>query len=134
MPEDRRHANPAGRTAPDAPSSRRRIPLPPLHRREPAREAAAEPDPGEFLGAPPAPEPSEAEAAPAEPRRTGSSGAAVLDALVDEIGRDLDRENGRHDPSVPVAHYRVTLACSSLAPPAPQTPGHRRAPAGPKGR
>lgn len=130
MPEDRRHARRSGRTAPGSPSPRQRIPLPPLHRGRPAPGATDDPAPAELLvtRAP------AADGASPEPHRTGSSGAVILDTLVDEIGQDLDRENGRHDPSAPSAPYRLTLACSSLAPPSPRTPGRNHIAAGFKGR
>ncbi len=49
--------------------------------------------------------------APAEPARSGASGAAVLNELVDEIEKDLERDLDRHPPSLQARRYGHTVGC-----------------------
>jgi hypothetical protein len=58
----------------------------------------------------------------AVPKRTGASGAAVMNDLVDEIERDLEREIARLQPDAALPTYRRALGCS-LAPGAPPAGG-----------
>ena len=53
-------------------------------------------------------------AAPVDPdatARSGSSGAAVLNELVDEIEKDLERDLERHAPAVQPRRYGRTIGC-----------------------
>ena len=52
---------------------------------------------------------------PAVPR-TGALGATILNDLVDEIERDLERDLGRLAPTDALPAYRMTAACSYAAP------------------
>ncbi len=69
-------------------------------------------------GLPPGPEHEGRPAAgltDAVPPRTGASGATVMNDLVDEIERDLEREIARLQPDVALPTYRRAVGCS-LAP------------------
>jgi len=70
---------------------------------------------------------------PAGPVRTGESGATVLNDLVDEIERGLEKELLRHAPGPSLPAYRRTLGCSlspagEPGPSAPAGSGARRGP------
>lgn len=122
-----------------APIERQRIPLPPLphFRGGPAAVAPATGAPAKNPGGAVSPEESDlllAEEAPpltspARPGpghegrpnpvldapsqgRTGESGAVVLNDLVDEIERGLEKELVRHAPEGSLPPYRRSLGCS----------------------
>lgn len=49
--------------------------------------------------------------APTEPARSGASGAAVLNELVEEIEKDLERDLDRHPQSLQARRYGRTVGC-----------------------
>jgi hypothetical protein len=51
---------------------------------------------------------------PAAPR-TGALGATILNDLVEEIERDLERDLGRHPPQDVLPAYRRAAGCSFMA-------------------
>jgi hypothetical protein len=48
---------------------------------------------------------------PPQPARSGASGAAVINELVDEIEKDLERNLDRHAPPLSIPKYGRTIGC-----------------------
>lgn len=108
-----------------APGELKRIPLPPLpHFRRPgADQPAAPPAAARPAGAVSHLEMSELLAPGHEggitpvieaiaPQRTGSTGATILNNLVDEIEKGLERDLARVPPDIVLQQYRRVVPCS----------------------
>lgn len=137
MTTDRQPRPPSPPPGAAATGELKRIPLPPLpHFRRPGADEPAGP-PASTAPAPPAAPPAAARPAGAvshlemsellapgheggitpvietiAPQRTGSTGATILNNLVDEIEKGLERDLARVPPDIVLQQYRRVVPCS----------------------
>jgi len=64
--------------------------------------------------------------APLTPQRTGATGATILNDLVDEIEKGLEKDLARTPVDVIARRYRRVVACASGPAPAPAEGTERR--------